>query len=77
MKNNTISKTKKELVIARLETYPKNIGTLIGNDNKSYSKKDLIDNVAQSTTIGKKIVDIELSYLKDLATGKIYDIALR
>lgn len=76
MKNNKISQTEKELVIARLETYPTNIGTLIGSDNKPYSKKDLIDNVAQGTAVGKQIVDIELSYLKDLATGKIYDIAL-
>jgi len=73
MKNNIISQTEKELVIARLETYPNNIGTLIGN-NKPYSKKDLIDNVIQNTNIGKQIVDIELSYLKDLASGKIYDI---
>lgn len=74
MTNNKISQTEKELVIARLETYPTNIGTLIGNNDKSYSKKDLIDNVTQGTAVGKQIVDIELNYLRDLASGKIYDI---
>jgi len=73
MKNNSISQTEKELVIARLETYPNNIGTLIGN-NKPYSKKDLIDNITQNTDIGRQIVNIELTYLRDLASGKIYDI---
>jgi len=72
MKNKLISQTEKELVIARIETYPNNIGTLIGN-NKPYSKKDLIDNVAQNTDIGRQIVDIEFNYLRDLASGKIYD----
>jgi len=75
MKNNKISQTEKELVIARLEAYPTNIGTLIGSNNEPYSTKDLINNVSQGTAVGKQIVDIELNYLKDLATGKIYDIA--
>ena len=67
-----ITKELKELVIARIEAYPKNFGISIGMD-KDYSKNELIKNVEKETTVGKQIVEIEWEFLQDMIKGNIYN----
>lgn len=54
-----------EIVIARLNTMPSNIGISIGNEGE-FSKKEIIDHVKNNDKIGKKMIEIQMSYLKSL-----------
>ena len=54
-----------ELVISRLQTMPENIVISIGSEG-TFKKKDLIKHVKKSDLIGKKIVKVELDYLRSL-----------
>lgn len=55
------------LVIARLETMPENLAISIGSQG-SFKKKDLIKHVKKADLIGKKMVKVELNYLRSLKT---------
>ena len=71
------SKDKKEeiaqdiidLVIARLETVPQNVRLSVGNEG-SFEVKELIERIKANDEIGKKMIEMQLAYLralKDLA----------
>ncbi len=55
------------LVIARLETMPENLAISIGKEG-TFKKKDLIRHVKKADPIGKKIIKVELNYLRSLKT---------
>lgn len=65
MKNN---EEIRELVIARLSTFPSNRKISIGSHGE-LTKDDLIKHIQQNDDIGKKFVEIELAYLKALTKG--------
>ncbi len=65
MKNN---EEIRELVIARLSTFPSNRKISIGSHGE-LTKDDLIRHIQQNDDIGKKFVEIELAYLKALTKG--------
>lgn len=60
----------KELVLARLETLPSNKKISIGSSGE-FSKDELIAHVKKGDPVGKKIIDIELSFLRALKTGQL------
>ena len=53
------------LVIARLETIPSNIELSVGNEG-SFSINDLIERVKKQDEIGKKMIEMQLAYLRSL-----------
>ena len=55
----------KEIVIARLQAMPERMKISIGNFG-TFSKYDLIDHVKRETPIGKKVVEIQMKYLRSL-----------
>ena len=55
------------LVIARLETMPENLVISIGSQG-TFKKKDLIKHVKKADAIGKKMVKVEINYLRSLKT---------
>lgn len=57
-----------ELVIARLKTMPENQKISVGSKGE-FDKYDLIEHVKQGDDIGKKIVEIELDFLRTLKKG--------
>lgn len=61
----------RQLVIARLKAASSNFKVSIGGEGE-FSQEDLIKNVEEGTDVGQKIVDIQMEYLRDLASGKIY-----
>jgi len=61
----------KNLVIARLKVIPDNLKLSIGGGE--YSKDELIKHVEQGDEIGKKIIEIEMSYLRSLKEGVLYE----
>jgi len=64
----TIAEDIINLVIARLETIPSNIELSVGNKG-SFSIEELIDRVRKQDDIGKKMIEMQLAYLRSL--GKL------
>lgn len=61
----------KRLVIARLDALPPNISISVGSEGQ-FNKKELIDQIENDTNIGKKMIEIELEYLRMLKERKYY-----
>ena len=66
-----IDQNLKNMVIGRLQVIPEGVEISVGNSG-SFNKDDLISNIKDETEVGKKMVDIELAYMKDLISGKLY-----
>ncbi len=64
-----IQKDIKELVIFRLEMLPSNVKVSMGMDT-DFSKEELIEHVKKEDEIGKKIVDVELEFMRALKEGE-------
>jgi len=58
----------RELVMARLSTFPSNKKICIGNYGE-LTREDMIKHVSKEDEIGKKIIEIELAYLRALKQG--------
>ncbi|KKQ35441.1 MAG: hypothetical protein US51_C0005G0004 [Microgenomates group bacterium GW2011_GWA2_37_6] len=61
----------KKLVVARLDALPPNISISVGSEGH-FNKKELIEQIENDTEIGKKMVEIELEYLRKLKEGIFY-----
>ena len=66
-----IDKDLKNLVMSRLETLPDDIEISVG-DLGLFSKTDLIADVEAETEVGKKMIEIELRFMRDLVNGQLY-----
>lgn len=56
-----------DLVIARLKTIPNDAVLSVGSDNKGgISVRDLIEHVRAGDEIGRKIVQVQLHFLRSL-----------
>lgn len=64
------SEEVKALVVFRLETLPEGKKISIGSKG-DFSKEDLISHVRADDAIGKKIVEIELEFLRAMKGGLI------
>lgn len=62
----------KELVVERMKLFPSDKNISIGQDG-NFTKDEIISHVKKNDEIGKKIVEIELSYLKTLKKGIFFD----
>jgi len=58
----------KKLIIARLDVWPRNKKISIGRFG-SFTKEELIEHVKKEDEVGKKIVEIELQFLRALKKG--------
>ncbi|MDP1695040.1 MAG: hypothetical protein Q8L34_05880 [Candidatus Woesearchaeota archaeon] len=74
--NNTEKNNKdipieiKKIIISRLEDIPSNLKMALGVYG-SFDKQQLIEHVRKGDGIGKRIVAMELEFIKDLVSGKI------
>lgn len=68
---STTDEDVRQLVIARLRATSSNLKISIGGEG-AFSREDLIKKVEEGDEIGKKVIDIQMEYLRDLASGKIY-----
>ena len=73
MKREDKEKQKKikKLVIARLITIPSNVRISVGSKGH-FNKEELIKQINSDTDIGKKMIEMELGYLKKLKEGIFY-----
>lgn len=62
----------KQLVVERLKTLPEGTGLSIGSMG-DFNKQELISHVEQGDDIGKKIIEVELNFLRGLKNGILYE----
>ena len=60
-----------ELVIARLQTFPDGTEVSIGSAGE-FTKEELIQHVKSGDELGRKIIDVEMSFLRALKDGLFY-----
>jgi len=61
-----------QLVIARLQNLPSGKDISIGSFGE-FSKQDLIDHVKKADDVGKKMIEIELDFLRLMKEGIYYE----
>jgi len=74
MQNDTdkIDEETRKLVIERLKSFPSDKNISIGEEG-SFTKDEIIGHVQKNDEIGKKMVEVELSYLKALKRGVFFE----
>lgn len=70
--NNKIDEEVKKIVIARLEVFPADKKISIGSTGE-LTKQEMINNVEKGTDIGKKIIEVQLNYLRSLKEAPFYE----
>ena len=66
----SIDEDIRQLVIARVRATPKDVMVSIGSQD--YTKDQLVENVESNSEVGREIIEIQMQYLRDLASGAIY-----
>ena len=61
----------KKLVVSRLDALPANVSISVGSEGH-FNKVELIKQIENDTEIGKKMIEIELEYLRRLKEGIFY-----
>ena len=62
----------KDLVVERLKTLPEDTGISVGSKG-DFNRDAMIVHVQNGDEIGKKIVEVELSFLRGLKEGLLYE----
>lgn len=62
----------KRLVIARLDALPPNIGIAVGSAG-SFTKQELLERIEGEDEIGKMFIDLDMSYLRALKEGTLFE----
>lgn len=60
----------KALVVERINVMPDSMRLAIGD--MEFEKKDIISHVEHEDEIGKQMMSMELDFLRDLASGAVY-----
>lgn len=60
----------KEIVLARLNVMPVDVSVTIGS--KDITKEQLVEHVKSEDEVGKQMMEMELEFLQDLASGVVY-----
>jgi len=71
-----ISEDIKELVIYRLEMLSPDKKFSIGSYEKEFTRDELIEEVRKETEIGKKVIEVELTFLRALKEGTLLEEVL-
>ena len=71
-KKKISDKEIKALVVERLKTLPSNMKISIGGEG-SFTKKNLIAKVEKGDTTGRKIIEVELEYLRAYKKGDLFN----
>lgn len=72
MKEDTeLQEQIKELIIARIRTMPEDIVLSLGGEE--LKREELVEHVQKNDTIGKELTEIQLEFLRDMASGALYE----
>ena len=66
----------KELVIYRLEMLSPDKRFSVGSYEKGFTRDELIEAVRKETEIGKKVIEVELTFLRALKDGTLLEEVL-
>ena len=61
----------KELVIARIRTLSDNVALSIGGEE--LKRDQLIEHVREDDEVGKELIEMQLEFLQDMASGALYE----
>lgn len=61
----------KQIVIARLETLNPDTKIIFMDRGEPLSVSDMLDEIRNDSDLGKKIVEVQLAYIKMLTSGEI------
>lgn len=67
---NNLQQQIKDLVIARILTLPDDVSLSVGDED--LKREQLIEHVKKEDEIGKNIVDMQLEFIRDMASGALY-----
>lgn len=70
--NKEISQEMRDLVVARLKTLPTDREISIGADGE-FTKEQLIEHVEKEDEIGLKMIEVEMSFLRALKEGTLFE----
>ena len=71
MDEKIIKEDMKKIVIARINTLSDDLGIIVGN--KKYTKKEILDSVEKENETGQEFIEMQIEYLRDMASGAIYE----
>lgn len=71
MEDKIIQEDMKKLAIARINAFSEDLGIIIGN--KKYTKREILESIENGDETGKEIIDAQIEYLRDMASGAIYE----
>ncbi|PIS39226.1 MAG: hypothetical protein COT33_03050 [Candidatus Nealsonbacteria bacterium CG08_land_8_20_14_0_20_38_20] len=66
----------KEVVIYKLEMFSPDKRFSIGSHEKGFTRDELIEEVRKETEIGKKVIEVELTFLRALKDGTLLEEVL-
>jgi len=69
MESNKLAKLKKDIVLGRLRQAPPTLRISFGSKGKFLVRDELIKEVNKDTAIGKRIVEMQIAYMKALKKG--------
>lgn len=70
MTNNEFNENIKKLILARLMAMPSGLRLSIGSQD--YTKEELKKHIEEGDAIGNEYTNIQLEFLRDLASGAVY-----
>ena len=68
-----ISEDLKNLVVSRLEIVSPNKKFFIGSCREGFTKEDLIEHVRKADEIGRKAIEVEMTFLRALKDGVLLE----
>lgn len=74
MGDHNLSKSEKELILARLEVLSDDLFFSSGDDGKNISKSEMVEHVKNLDNIGKEYIETELNFLRSFKDGSLMNI---
>lgn len=68
----TLDEQIRALVIARIRTLPEDISLSLGGEAE-LKREELIAHVEKDDAVGKEFTDMQLEFLRDMASGALYE----
>ena len=72
LEDKKVKEEARELVIERIKAASNNLKICIGSQNTEYSKQEILETLKEDSELSKEIVEVQLKYLRDMASGAIY-----
>lgn len=72
LEDKKVREKARELVIERIKASSNNLKICIGSQKTAYSKQEILETLKEDSELSKEIIDVQLKYLRDMASGAIH-----